>query len=62
MAENKNETKAPIKTPQAPRYDKDQFLQSPLYHVGHKAFIMGMDEKDFPMTIEEVDKKLGVTR
>lgn len=45
-----------------PKFDKDQFLSTPKYHVGQRAFIEGMDDKDFPMSIKEMDKKLGGTK
>lgn len=55
---NKKETK--VEVPQAPAYDKEQFAQAPQFTVGQKAFIAGMNESTFPMTMAQMKNKLGV--
>lgn len=43
-----------------PAFEKEQFLSSPDYTVGQRAFIGAIDDKEFPLTKSELNKKLGV--
>lgn len=53
-------TTKPVEQPKVPMFSKEQFLSSTNYTVGQKAFIGVIEDKAFPMTVDALNKRLGV--